>query len=54
MTVSFCTFYIIFQVNFQPETYFENVLENIRGIAISNLQLLHRPVDKSMYVTQLI
>lgn len=38
-------------VNFHPDTYFENVLENIRGIAISNLQLFHQPVDKSMWST---
>ena len=43
-------FICYFQVNFHPDTYFENVLENIRGIAISNLQLFHQPVDKSMYV----
>lgn len=38
-------------VNFQPDIYFENVLNNIRGIAIASLQLYGKPVDKSLWST---
>ncbi|KAL3861161.1 hypothetical protein ACJMK2_007226, partial [Sinanodonta woodiana] len=38
-------------VEFDPDTYFENVLENIHGIAISNLEKLREPVDKTKWST---
>ncbi|KAL4221419.1 Membrane metallo-endopeptidase-like 1 [Mactra antiquata] len=38
-------------VNFDPETYFDNVLEVIRGIARTNLQMIKQPVDKTTWST---
>ncbi|KAK3102918.1 hypothetical protein FSP39_014949 [Pinctada imbricata] len=38
-------------VNFQPDQYFENVLENIRSIALANSEKLRDPVDKSKWST---
>ncbi|XP_050412278.1 neprilysin-4 isoform X2 [Patella vulgata] len=38
-------------VEFYPDKYFENVLANIRSIAISNLKKLRDPVDKTKWST---
>ncbi|WAR15723.1 NEP4-like protein [Mya arenaria] len=38
-------------VDFRPDTYFENILENIHGIAISNLEMIHKPVDRNLWST---
>lgn len=43
-------FQFIFQVNFSSDTYFENVLDNIRSIAWSNSKKLREAVDKTEYI----
>lgn len=43
-------FQFIFQVNFSSDTYFENVLDNIRSIAWSNSKKLREAVDKTEYM----
>ena len=39
----------LFQVNYSSDTYFENVLDNIRSISWSNSKKLREPVDKTKY-----
>ncbi|XP_060595469.1 neprilysin-4-like [Ruditapes philippinarum] len=37
--------------NYHADKYFENVLETIRGIAITSLQMIDKPVDKTLWST---
>ncbi|XP_052213119.1 neprilysin-1-like isoform X1 [Dreissena polymorpha] len=36
-------------IHFHTDTYFENILNNVRGIALSNLQMYNKPVDKTLW-----
>jgi hypothetical protein len=38
----------VIQFNYHADKYFENVLETIRGIAITSLQMIDKPVDKTL------
>lgn len=38
-------------VDFHPDTYFENVLDNLKSVAINNLDILREPVDRTRWST---
>ncbi|XP_063409498.1 neprilysin-4-like [Mytilus trossulus] len=38
-------------VTFHPNTYFENVLANLKSVAINNLEILREPVDRTRWST---
>ncbi|KAL5013750.1 hypothetical protein ScPMuIL_008020 [Solemya velum] len=38
-------------IHFRSDRYFENVLDNIKNIALSNLEKLHKPVERTRWST---